>query len=79
MYYADYPYTIEPDEDIHEDDRGIQSEMYPVSETGLKVWQQAVAAHTSQISTFWSSTNEMQEAIRDYWDPIKGVRLWRFP
>jgi LmbE family N-acetylglucosaminyl deacetylase len=78
-YYADYPYTIEPDEDIHEDDRGIQQEVYPVSETGLKVWQQAVAAHSSQISTFWSSSTEMREAIRAYWEPIKGVRLWHFP
>lgn len=78
-YYADYPYTIEPDEDIHKDDRGIQHEVYPVSEAGLKAWQQAVAAHSSQISTFWSSSNEMQEAIRAYWEPIKGIRLWHFP
>ena len=78
-YYADYPYTIEPDEDIHEDDQGIQPKVFSVSEAGLEVWQQAVAAHSSQISTFWSSTNEMQEAIRTYWELIKGVRLWHFP
>jgi LmbE family N-acetylglucosaminyl deacetylase len=78
-YYADYPYTIEPDEDIHEDDQGMQPKVFSVSEAGLEVWQQAVAAHSSQISTFWSSTNEMQEAIRTYWELIKGIRLWHFP
>jgi LmbE family N-acetylglucosaminyl deacetylase len=77
-YYADYPYTVDPDEDIHDSDRGLSHKVFPVAEDGLAVWQQAVAAHASQISTFWSSSNEMREAIRAYWKPIQGVRLWYF-
>jgi LmbE family N-acetylglucosaminyl deacetylase len=75
-YYADYPYTVNPDEDVH--DRGINQDVFPVSEAGLKIWQDAVAAHNSQISTFWASSKEMREAIRAYWQPIKGVRLWHY-
>ena len=77
-YYADYPYTLDPDQDIPDDDRGIQPNLFSVSEAGLEIWQQAVAAHASQISTFWSSSNEMRAAIRAFWEPTKGVRLWSF-
>jgi LmbE family N-acetylglucosaminyl deacetylase len=77
-YYADYPYTVNPDEDLGEYDREMLHRLFPVSERGLTVWQQAVAAHSSQISTFWSGTDEMRNAIRAYWKPIKGTRLWYF-
>jgi LmbE family N-acetylglucosaminyl deacetylase len=77
-YYADYPYTLDPDKDIPDHDRGIQSTLFPVSEAGLEIWQQAVAAHASQISTFWLDSNEMRDAIRAYWKLTKGIRLWHF-
>ncbi len=77
-YYADYPYTVNPDKDIPEYDRALRPRPFPVSEAGLKTWQLAVAAHASQISTFWSSPDEMRKAIRAYWELTKGVRLWRF-
>jgi LmbE family N-acetylglucosaminyl deacetylase len=77
-YYADYPYSVNPDEDFHEKDQGMHHKVFPVSERGLTMWQQSVLAHSSQISTFWSSPNQMRDAIRAYWKPIKGVRLWYF-
>lgn len=77
-YYADYPYTLDPDQDIPDNDRGIHAKLFPVSEAGLEIWQRAVAAHASQISTFWSSSNEMRAAIRAYWKPSEGIRLWSF-
>ncbi len=75
-YYADYPYTINPEEDLPATDKGMSHKVFPVSVQGLSIWQQSVAAHSSQISTFWSSTDQMKDAIRDYWEPIKGIRLW---
>jgi LmbE family N-acetylglucosaminyl deacetylase len=77
-YYADYPYTVNPEEDMLENDRGMHYKVFPVSLRGLTIWQQAVAAHSSQMSTFWSSLDQMRDAIRAYWEPIKGVRFWYF-
>jgi LmbE family N-acetylglucosaminyl deacetylase len=77
-YYADFPYSINPEQDLDKSDHEMECELFPVSEVGLKVWQESVAAHTSQISTFWSDTGQMREAVRAYWDPIKGIRLWKF-
>ena len=77
-YYADYPYSVNPAQDLDESDREMVLRLFPISEMGLRVWQESVAAHSSQISTFWSNTDQMREAIRAYWEPIKGIRLWHF-
>ncbi len=77
-YYADFPYSINPEKDFAESDRDMNCMLFPVSEVGLRVWQESVAAHSSQISTFWSDTDQMREAIHAYWEPIQGIRLWRF-
>ncbi|MDD5371276.1 MAG: PIG-L family deacetylase [Anaerolineaceae bacterium] len=74
LYYPDYPYVLKA--------RGAPPEgmehLFPVSEAGLAAWQQAVAAYASQISTFWSSLDEMRAAIREYCQSNSGVRL-QFP
>lgn len=76
-YYADFPYSINPEQDLDESDREMEGLLFPISEVGLRVWQESVAAHESQLSTFWSGTDQMREAIRAYWEPIKGIRLWK--
>ena len=77
-YYADFPYSVNPEQDLDESDREMVLKLFPVSEMGLRVWEESVAAHSSQISTFWSNTDQMREGIRAYWEPIKGIRLWQF-
>jgi LmbE family N-acetylglucosaminyl deacetylase len=87
-YYADYPYALKSKE-MFETLRlqGWESVLYPVSEAGLLAWIEAVAAHRSQISTFWSQDAErripaetaMQTALRDYSEAMGGVILWRSP
>jgi len=63
MYYADYPYLLE---DIHWDPGELIPEIRTVSSAGMMAWQNAVAEHRSQISTFWQNVNEMKEAIQAY-------------
>ncbi len=77
-YYADFPYSVNPEQDLGESDLGMSHKIFPVSETGLRVWEESVSAHSSQISTFWSNTDQMRDAIRAYWEPVKGIRLWQF-
>ncbi len=77
-YYADFPYSVNPEQDLGESDRGMDHKLFPVSETGLRVWEESVSAHSSQISTFCSNTDQMRDAIRAYREPVKGIRLWQF-
>jgi len=74
LYYADYPYVLPAG---NRQMLGNLSSMFtPLSPDGLRAWQDAVAAHQSQISTFWKSLAEMREAIREYSQQIGGVRLY---
>jgi hypothetical protein len=58
---------------------GWKTTIYPVSDAGLAAWQAAVAAHASQISTFWPDLGSMRAAIRAHRRENRGVRLWRAP
>jgi len=77
-YYADYPYVLTDSTwkaRLLED--GWDSLVFPISASGLDAWQRSVAAHTSQISTFWGDLAEMENSIRTYYQTNGGVRLWR--
>ncbi len=74
LYYADYPYVLQPDQRARL--AGLPFRVLPVSPAGLAAWEAAVAAHKSQISTFWGSLAEMREAIRAYSRQMGGVRLY---
>lgn len=77
LYYADYPYTVRSNSDltqsIHPD---WQTFTQAISPDGLRAWQEAVAAHNSQISTFWDSLPEMEAAIQSYYEAGGGCKLW---
>ncbi|MBN2146991.1 MAG: PIG-L family deacetylase [Anaerolineales bacterium] len=80
LYYADYPYVLKQGVMLEQmRSEGWQEVDYPVAEEGLASWQEVVAAHASQISTFWADLAEMQAAIAAYWGEIQGVRLWKPP
>lgn len=77
-YYADYPYVLDSEQPFEEMlQAGWTSRVFPVSEAGLAAWQASIAAHQSQISTFWPSVDVMEAAMRAYWQEQGGVRLWR--
>jgi LmbE family N-acetylglucosaminyl deacetylase len=76
-YYADYPYIEYTDE--AEWARLEQREHldFAVSEAGVEAWVASIAAHASQISTFWSDREAMRAAIKDYHQRVGGVRLFQ--
>lgn len=77
-YYPDYPYAVRyPGRRTTEQQSGWQGSVFPVGTDGLDAWQQAVAAHRSQLSTFWPSLEAMRHAIREYWQVHRGIWLWR--
>ena len=77
-YYADYPYVLKeapPTSFLRQP--GCETKLFPISKTALAAWEASVAAHTSQISTFWPDLAGMQAAIDEYCMDQGGVRLWR--
>jgi hypothetical protein len=77
-YYADYPYSAR-----HGFDptlwlgKGRPVYSRPLSLQAVSAWQNAVAAYTSQISSFWPGLAEMRAAIAAYAGLKPGHSLWR--
>ena len=78
-YYADFPYLIDLDEPQYDFESQMHHNLYAISEVGLDAWQASIAAHSTQISTFWRGTGQMREAVRAYWEPTRGLKIWHFP
>jgi LmbE family N-acetylglucosaminyl deacetylase len=77
-YYADFPYVLDDSALLVQfADVDWESQVFPITPIGLQAWQHSIAAHTSQISTFWSDISEMEASIQSYCESTGGVRLWR--
>jgi LmbE family N-acetylglucosaminyl deacetylase len=76
-YYADYPYVLkEAFLSGFLPHPSCQPKLFSVSEAGVAAWIDSVAAHASQISTFWPDRAAMSSAIEKYCIDQGGVRLW---
>ena len=77
-YYADFPYVLrQPDHLQALAQAGWQPACSPLSTLALTVWQDCVAAHASQISTFWVDEAAMRTAIAEYAAQAWAVCLWQ--
>lgn len=78
IYDVDIPYLFNyPDELIPKTD-GMKETVHAVSETGLGLWQDAIAAYTSQIGMLFNTPEAMREKIHEYWAERNGIRFWQF-
>jgi len=77
-YYADYPYVAQHESQLEQLLKaGWVSRVFPVSASALAAWQDSIAAHGSQISTFWANIDDMRRTIAEYLARNHGVCLWR--
>jgi len=76
-YYADIPYLFRHPEALGPAIQGMRAAMHPVSPDGLQAWLTGIAAHASQIRMLFTSEADMQAAVRQYWEGLQGVQLWR--
>jgi len=81
FFYADFPYVMLEKIDVA---AWVPAEWQPlaqpVSEAALATWQDAIAAYTSQISTFWQGEAAMLAEIRIYWhNSASASTLWAAP
>jgi LmbE family N-acetylglucosaminyl deacetylase len=78
-YYADYPYVLKEEiPPVFRENFGCQDRLFSISRQALSAWGDSIAAHTSQISTFWQDLAAMRASIERYCLEQGGVHLWRF-
>ncbi len=78
LYYADYPYVLTHRSYLEQlQQTGWERLHFPLSEAGLAGWCEAIAAHSSQISTFWPDLERMRSAVQAYARQEQGGMLWR--
>jgi LmbE family N-acetylglucosaminyl deacetylase len=79
-YYADYPYVLKAKAELAAlAETGWTARIFSVTQAGMAAWQASIAAHTSQISTFWPGLDAMCSAIEAYREETGGVQLWESP
>ena len=78
-YYADYPYARDELQALTNMQRSLAWNMQSNSVTVdcLLAWERAVAAYTSQISTFWPHLEAMKANLRSFSSQAGGIRLWQ--
>ena len=77
-YYADFPYVLKHSGQLQTlEAGGWRRVCTPLSQAGLQAWQDSVAAHASQISTFWADEAEMRTSIAIYASQQWAVCLWQ--
>lgn len=76
-FYADYPYILDHTEQILDlIPKNYQAVIYPLSDQALSAWKDSIAAHQSQISTFWEDLDDMRQQIDLYFQSNQGIKLW---
>ena len=78
FYYADLPYAAMNPELVEASlPKGTLPIRYEITAAGIKAWQNSIACYTSQISSFWSSLEEMKAALVDYSNQPLACMFWK--
>ena len=79
LYYADYPYVMREansEKLLAMQEAGWKKRLTSISQAGFAAWLQAIAAHRSQISSFWPDAETMEVEMRRYMETLGGGALW---
>ncbi len=76
-WIADIPYLLNNPEELVPKTAGMKDSIQPVSEIGLKVWQDTIELYASQLSVLFSTPENMRQKIHGYWAEHRGLRLWQ--
>ena len=81
-YFEDYPYVQEDavlTAVIPTNTPDWQAYTIPLQAVDLSAKANAIAAYTSQISTFFKDQQDLRQQIQQYAQQIGGERLWQHP
>lgn len=80
LYYdIDIPYLFYKPEELAPKSVGMKENVHVVTESGLRLWQEAVLAYRSQLPVLGDAFNtpeKARESIQNYWAARRGVRLF---
>lgn len=80
LYDIDVPYIFYKSAEFATKSAGMSESTYPITETGLRAWQEAVLAYKSQLPVLgeaMSTPEKARESIAAYWSEWKGIRLFQ--
>jgi len=78
VYDIDVPYIFYKSDELVPKSAGMKEKTHSVSESGLKLWKEAVLAYKSQLPVLgeaMSTPEQAVESIQSYWAEWKGIRL----
>lgn len=81
FYDIDIPYMFYKPEEFPQKSAEMKESTQPISEEGLKAWQEAVLEYKSQLAVLGEAMDNPEnarEAIRAYWSEWKGIRLLQY-
>jgi LmbE family N-acetylglucosaminyl deacetylase len=78
LYYVDIPYLFKFSDEFEPKTAGMNAKTHRITDSGLKSWQDAIAAYESQMSSLFDSPEAMRAQIQQYWSEYIGVRLWSY-
>jgi len=81
LYDIDVPYIFYKPEELTPKSVGMQENVHAVTESGLRVWKEAVSAYKSQLPVLGDAMNTpeaAQASIHGYWEGQKGIRMYEF-
>ena len=81
-YDIDVPYIFYKPEEREPKSTRMTESIHPITEAGLKAWQQAILAYKSQLPVLGEALETPERArksIQDYWEARKGVSLFHLP
>ena len=80
LYDVDIPYLFTKPHELEPKAAGMNESIHPVTEAGLRAWQEAILEYKSQIPVLGDSFNTPEKAlgaIQSYWMRRKGIPLWK--
>jgi LmbE family N-acetylglucosaminyl deacetylase len=80
-YDIDIPYLFYKPEEVAPKSTGMQEKVHPVTESGLKSWQEAVLAYKSQLPVLgeaFDTPEKARESLQKYWSEGLGISLFEF-
>jgi LmbE family N-acetylglucosaminyl deacetylase len=76
LFDVDIPYLFNFPDELAFKTAGMKAKTHRITDSGLRSWQEAIAAYESQMSSLFESTETMREQIQHYWSEYIGIRLW---
>jgi LmbE family N-acetylglucosaminyl deacetylase len=76
LYDVDIPYLFNSLGELASKTAGMKAKTHRITDSGLRSWQDAIAAYESQLSGLFDSPEARRSQIQQYWSEYIGIRLW---